>query len=249
MADARHPLVPPHGSHAAPDLVRQRLKSQSVVRRRQTARNRRAGAFRRLRLEQDFDPLFEAPFQDTGAGGDRDEPAMVHARLVGEIEPVDRVEEKLRAHPRVQVIARPPEFVERGARVEEGSRAGRTAEAIERSIPDFRILGPDDADQLGHACCPSSRRSMLRRATASRSCDSTSSRSRPLNARANWARSSPYFTPTSYRRLGVSSARYCSCLSNSASTLENTVGCRLVRRRPKISITAGVSTCMPKKHR
>ena len=44
MADAEHPLVAAHRSHAAPNLVGQRLKSQVVIGRRQRAGDRIAWA-------------------------------------------------------------------------------------------------------------------------------------------------------------------------------------------------------------
>src|SRR5262249_52177002 len=135
----------------------------------------------------DFDCLFKAPPQDIGTCGEWDQPSAFHPSLVRKIKSVHRVKEELCAHPLVEVIVRSSESVERLALLDQFAGAGRAAEAVERPVPDFRLLRNNDADQPHH----------VRSATTSTSCDSTSSRSRPLNASASWARSNPYFTPTS----------------------------------------------------
>src|SRR5262249_47008606 len=151
----------------------------------------------RLRLEQNINSLFVPALQNSYASGEGDLSAILHVRLIWQVKPVNGVKKELGADTLVQVLARAPEPLELSTLVEQSARMRGPARILERAIADFRIPGQDHLGQPRHARRPFSLSSMFRKATASRSCESTSTRSAPLSASASCARSSPYFTPMS----------------------------------------------------
>jgi len=102
---AEHPLVAAHRAHAAAHLVGQRLKAQAVICLRQRAGHRLVRPLARLCPEEDIDGFLEPAAQQVGVAVERDKPARGHASLHGEMEPVDGIQEKKRAHSFIQVAA------------------------------------------------------------------------------------------------------------------------------------------------
>ena len=81
MAHAEHPLVAAHRAHAAPHLVRQRLKADALIHRRQRAGERVAGAAALLRGEKLFQRLFKPAVQQMFEPLERDHPRRACAAV------------------------------------------------------------------------------------------------------------------------------------------------------------------------
>ena len=60
MANAEHPLVAPHRTHTAPDLIGQGLEAQTMISPRQRAGNWIARPLLRLDGKKDIDRLAKA---------------------------------------------------------------------------------------------------------------------------------------------------------------------------------------------
>src|SRR6185312_11350735 len=143
-----------------------------VVCRRQTTRDRRIRAFGGLPFQQYLNCLVEAPPQNIGCGRKRENSRALYAGFVRQMKTVNRIKKKLRAHTLVKVVPRSPELIELTA-------FGQQRSCIERAVPRLGLVRKNDADQPAHQRCSAPRDSMLRNARVSRTCESTSTRSRP----------------------------------------------------------------------
>ena len=103
MAHAEHPLIAPHGAHTSAHLIRQRLKTEALVRRGQRAADAVTGAFDRLMREEIVDGLAEPAIQQMQVAGKRNRAARIQPRLLGQMIAVNRIEEKKRADAVVQI--------------------------------------------------------------------------------------------------------------------------------------------------
>ncbi len=196
MADARHPLISAHRLYALAHLVRERLKAQAVVSGGESAGESGAGAVLFLRMQQNFDRLFETAFENADGCGERNQAIQLHARFHGQMEAMNGVKEEVRAHAPIKIALVSAEVIQLLRFFQQRGGIGAARERIQRTIADFGVFRADDVYQSAHSACPL-RLSKFCTANASRICDSTSTRSRPLKARATCARSNPYRTPTS----------------------------------------------------
>ena len=138
MAHAEHPLIAAHRAHAAAHLVGQRLKAEPVIGGGQRAGNGRAGAVGGLRRQEDFDRFFKPALQQVLVAAERNQRLRADARLERQVEAVDGVEEKQRAHAFVKIVAGAAEAVQGGAFVLQVRQRGGAAEGVQRAIAERR---------------------------------------------------------------------------------------------------------------
>src|SRR5688572_8472137 len=89
----------------------------------------------RLRREKNFECFLEAALQKMLVAGKWNPTAALHLRPRRQMEPVNRVEEKERAHALVKIVARPAKPIEGSAFGEKLGKREVAAELIERSVP------------------------------------------------------------------------------------------------------------------
>jgi len=111
-----------------------------------------------------------------------------------QMKPVDGVKEKKRPHPFIKILALPAKRLQPFALPEQLRRAGPGAGALQRPMTKLWVCRRNDFDQVRHKALAHFN---SRRASNSTRPVSTSSRSSPSKARANWAVNSPYLTPMS----------------------------------------------------
>ena len=189
MPHAEHPLVAPHGTNAAPHLVREGLEGEPIIRRRQRAGNAVAGALRFLDRKEVVDGLFEPALEQVFVAFERDQPARGGPGLERQMEPMDGAKEKQGADALVEILAAAPEGVQFRAFFEECRERELRADGVEGLIADGRGGRGDD---LGESAAH-----FPLIASNSTSPLNTSSRSSPARARASWAVSRPYLRPRS----------------------------------------------------
>ena len=99
---------------------------------------------RRLRLQEDVDSLLEAAAQQVVVAVKGDEPALRHARLVGQMEAVNGVQEEQGAHTLIEVAAGPPQGIQLGALGQQLIQRRRPAKGIHRAVAHLGIGRGDD---------------------------------------------------------------------------------------------------------
>src|ERR1051326_3034376 len=190
MAGAKHPLVAAHRSHAAAHLARERLKAESAIGGRQSARNGIVGSLGLLSGEKYFDGLVEAAVQQGDVAWKRDDGTRSIAPVAREVKAVNRVEKKEGAHASIEVLRTAAKRVELLAFHQQLIERGRATDGVERGVANSRIVGVDDIEQPAHCASPEDGAiSLSTRSSTMR--ESTSLRSRPASASASWAMSTP----------------------------------------------------------
>ncbi len=150
MPHAEHPLVPANRADAPAHLIRERLKRQALVGGGQPGgqRIRRAAGGR---VQEGVDRLPEAALEQLLVSPERNKPRAGSGGRSGEmsrkVEPVNRVQEKQRAHPLVEVVGAPAKSVQRFAGREKGGGVGAGAKEVERLVANLGIRRRDDPDQ------------------------------------------------------------------------------------------------------
>ena len=146
MADAEHPLVAAHRTHAAPHLVGQGLKTQPTV--GLGPRTGRGVAERRS--QQQVDGLFKTTLEQVVVPLERHPPPRRQPCLARQVKPIDGIQKKERTHPLVQVVALPTKPVERSTLPQQLLQRGRTTEEIQRTVAQLRMTRGDDRNQMAH---------------------------------------------------------------------------------------------------
>src|SRR5581483_301240 len=256
MSHAKHPLVAAHAAHAAAHLVRESLKAKPIISAGQRARDGITGALLLLNGEKMFNRLLEPALQQvfvTLEGNQRActvaRRARSRAQLLGDMKAVNGIEEKKGADTFVKVLAPGTKVVQSRALLPQLVDGESRANTFERLVAKRGLSGLDDPDEVGHGTRDNYLSS--RRANNSSNPVMTSSRSWPPRASASCAINNPYFTPISYRLPESSEARYRPRPASRAKAAVSATGRPPARATSSSSnsITVGIRTCIPKKHR
>ena len=105
MAHPEHPLISPHGTHAAPDLVCEGLKGDLMINGCQRARDGFTGTDVFLDLEKLFQRFLKTALQQVLKALERDHARRPGRQFPGQMETVNRIEEKQGPDPFVEVVA------------------------------------------------------------------------------------------------------------------------------------------------
>src|SRR5439155_5476132 len=103
MSHAKHPLIAAHRPHAAPHLIRQRLKPEPMIRRGQGTRNRILGALLLLRMYKDLNRLLKSALQQMRVALEWDVAVRFDAALRRQIKAMDRIKKKQCANSLVKI--------------------------------------------------------------------------------------------------------------------------------------------------
>ena len=103
VAEPEHPAIAAHFADAAADLIGERLKGQSAIRRRQGARQGVAWPVRRLLGQEELYRFIEAAQQQTAIALERHSAARRQIGTERQMVAVDRGEKEQGAHALVEV--------------------------------------------------------------------------------------------------------------------------------------------------
>src|SRR5260370_22937822 len=186
MSGAEHPLVATHAAHAAAHLVGQGLEGEQAVTGGECAGNGGAGAALGLRGQEEIDGLFEAALEQVGISGERNRRGRCGGGAQRNVEAVDGVQEKERAHAFVEVVAGAAEAIECLALGEQLFERCVAAHGIERVVASLAARS-NHLCKRAHWRFPAAAARDSRSARSSSIWESTWARSCPLRASANWA--------------------------------------------------------------
>ena len=150
MASAEHPLVAAYRAHAAPHLIGQCLKTETVVGGGQCAGNGGVGSVRCLPRQEDVDGLFEAAFEQMFVAVEGNRALRDEIVFLGEVKAVQRVEEEKPTHALIEIFVNSTHLIERGALIHQRGQRRCTGEAFQRAVAHGSIVRGDDSDQLVH---------------------------------------------------------------------------------------------------
>src|SRR5690348_15637044 len=111
--------------------------------------------------------------------------------MPGQVESVNGVQEKQRAHSSIEIVGAAAKRVELAAPAEQLFIRSSAADGIKRSVANGGIIGGNNVDETAH-CAVSPADAAISLSTSSSTIrESTSLRSRPARASASWAISTP----------------------------------------------------------
>ena len=135
VAHAEHPLIAAYGTNAAADLIRQGLKREPVIGRRERRTDAIAGPFALLQTKERVNRLLEAAMQKLLVTLEWDEAVAGGGgggKLRRQMKPVNRVEKEQRANAFVKIVALPAEGVEFRGGGQEFFGSGFGAKRVQR---------------------------------------------------------------------------------------------------------------------
>src|SRR5260370_13989162 len=194
MSGAEHPLVATYAAHATAHLVGQRLEGERAIAGGEGAGYGGAGTALGLRGQEEIDGLFEAALEQVGISGEGNRRGRCGGGTQRNVEAVNGVQEKERAHAFVQVVAGAAEAIKRLALGDQLFERGGGARGIERAIAPLAICRNHLGEQAHWRFPPTAARDS-RSARRSSIWESTCARSCPLRASANWATTRPQHAP------------------------------------------------------
>ena len=134
MAHAKHPLVAAHGTHAAPHLIRQRLKADALIHGGQRAGNRVAGTHVFLHGQKLVQRLLKPAVQQMFKSFERNHAAGARGQFPRQMKTVNRVKEKQSANAFVKVVAAAAKGIQFGAGRDQLVRRSPRANGVERPV-------------------------------------------------------------------------------------------------------------------
>ena len=144
MAHAEHPLVTAHGTHAAANLIGERLKGNALVNDGKRAGNGIAGAGGFLHLEKMLQCFLEPPLQQVFEAFERNHARRARWQFGGQMKPMNGVEKEQGADAFVKIITTAAEGFQFRARGEQLICGQRRANEVQRLIALLRIRRRDD---------------------------------------------------------------------------------------------------------
>ena len=247
MAHAKHPLIAAHRADAAPHLIGERLESEPVIRGGERAAQRVARSVGLLRGGENLDRLLETALEQLLVAVKRNLPAGFQLRARGQMEAMNRVEEKERADPLVEILAAAAEGVERVAFREQRLEARRRRRASSSERLRGGVVGRGDEIEEAERHGALLRREQFHEAAQHFVAILAGEREREL--RGEQAVFHAEVVAASVEFAGEVALLRGELREGGAEIHGRLVALRGGEHSPRMRCTAGVSTCMPKKQR